>query len=231
MKKNVYMVVDTETVSLSGGIYDIGFVICDKKGVIVDEYNAMVEEIVTSPFLMQQAFYHSKIYTQYLPMLSRGYISIKPWRTIEDDLRYALSHHKVSVMCAYNLAFDAKVISGMVSDYGTCLPVLPSSVKTLDLWALACMTKLNTIRYRELAELLGWKSDAGNFLTNAECAYRFLSEDHSFVENHTALSDCIIESFILSECLKSKVKLPYDQIIANPWKLVNGHNAKGDFRK
>ena len=230
MKKNVYMVVDTETVGLQGGVYDVGLVVCDRKGNIEFEYNALVEEIITNPYEMQQAFYHSKVFTKYIPALSNGRVNVLPWLRIEQDIHEIIRDYHVNVVCAYNLAFDARVLRGMVETFGTCKPMLPTTVKTLDLWHLACMTRLNTIAYKELALAHGWVSDAGNYLTNAECTYRFLSDDPDFFEEHTALSDARIEALILSECLKSKVKLPYDKLEANPWKIVNGNSAQGSFR-
>ena len=42
--KNTFLVLDTETADLSGNVYDIGYVICNKRGEIVCERNWLVEE-------------------------------------------------------------------------------------------------------------------------------------------------------------------------------------------
>ena len=59
---------------------------------------------------------------------------------------------------------------------------------------------------------MGWVSPAGNIKTGAEFAHRYCSGDHSFIEDHTALSDSRIEVAILAECFKQKKRVPYGKI-------------------
>lgn len=46
-----------------------------------------------------------------------------------------------------------------------------------------------------------WYTESGNYSTNAEITYRFISGNTEFNEDHTALSDAEIEFSILSECV------------------------------
>ena len=91
----------------------------------------------------------------------------------------------------------------------------------LDIWQFACETKLSTATYKQIARCNGWVSDKGNIRTGAEYAYRFCSGDHGFIEDHTALSDAIIETDILTACYASKKRVPYGIMNAQPWRIVN----------
>lgn len=73
----------------------------------------------------------------------------------------------------------------------------------LDLWALSCEHLINSTRYKDFCIENGFFSPSGKyFTTNAEVAFRYLMKDIDFIEEHTALSDAIIESQILTKALK-----------------------------
>jgi len=73
-----------------------------------------------------------------------------------------------------------------------------------------------------------WVSPAGNVKTGAEFAYRFCIGDHGFIEDHTALSDCVIEVEILRQCFKTKKKIPYGKYNQAPWRIVQRKPVEGD---
>ena len=70
--KNVILVIDTETVGLEGHVYDMGWVITNKRGEILAERNWLVLENFTNPQRMMGAFYAGKTFTHYAPMLQAG---------------------------------------------------------------------------------------------------------------------------------------------------------------
>ena len=73
----------------------------------------------------------------------------------------------------------------------------------IDIWGLSCMYLLDSNNYRRLALENGYLSNTGVYFTsNAEIAKRYLSERYDFIEDHTALSDALIESEILLHTLK-----------------------------
>ena len=84
--KNRFLVLDTETADLSGNVYDIGYVICNKRGEIVLERNWLVEETFTNAKVMMGAFYAGKLFTHYAGMLERGEIKLTPWHKIVKTL-------------------------------------------------------------------------------------------------------------------------------------------------
>lgn len=73
----------------------------------------------------------------------------------------------------------------------------------VDLWNVACKKLINIDKYRNYClenNLL--TVSATYFKTSAETSFQYLMNQHNFIEEHTALSDAIIESQILTKALK-----------------------------
>ena len=79
INKLALLTIDTETVGLHGHVYDVGYIIHDKKGTIAVERNWLVEENFTDAKKMMGAFYAGKHFTHYARMLQDGLITLKPW--------------------------------------------------------------------------------------------------------------------------------------------------------
>ena len=221
------MVLDTETCDLKGHVYDVGYTIANKRGEIVTRYNALVLEIFTDAEKMMGAFYAKKLFSHYAPMLDRGEISLVPWMDIVAQMRYDISPHNVNVMAAYNLGFDRRVMRQTHSLLGDGSPIC-NKMEQLDLWQFACETKLSQKRYASIAREQGWVSAAGNIKTGAEFAYRFCSGDFGFIEDHTALSDALIETEIMADCFRQKKAVPYGKVNGSPWRIVNKKAKEND---
>ena len=217
--KKIIMVLDTEACDLAGNVYDVGYTIADRKGVILTKKNFLVEEIFTDADKMMGAFYAKKLFTHYAPMLDRSAIALTPWASIVAEMQIDVDAFGVNVLAAYNLGFDRRVMRQTNGLLGNG-PILPK-LEMLDIWQFACETKLSTATYKQIARCNGWVSDKGNIRTGAEYAYRFCSGDHGFIEDHTALSDAIIETDILTACYASKKRVPYGVMNAQPWRIVN----------
>ena len=218
--KERLMTLDTETADLTGHVYDIAFVVHEKDGTIIETYNALVDEVFTDAKKMMGAFYASKLFTHYSKMLAAGSVGFANWADIVANIQRAISDHNVKTVCAYNLGFDRRVIRNTHKSLGFSGAICPP-VKQLDIWQFACETKLSQATYKKLALDAGWVSSAGNIKTGAEYAYRFCSGDHGFIEDHTALSDALIEVDILAACFATRKKIPYNIVNAQPWRIVN----------
>ena len=217
--QKIILTLDTETADLTGNVYDVGYIIHDKNGAILTSYNALVEEIFTDAKKMMGSFYAKKLFTHYAPMLDRGDIGLVSWADIVAQMQADVETFGVNVLAAYNLGFDRRVMRQTNGLLGNG-PILPK-IEMLDIWQFACETKLSTATYKQIARCNGWVSDKGNIRTGAEYAYRFCSGDHGFIEDHTALSDAIIETDILTACYASKKRVPYGIMNAQPWRIVN----------
>ena len=219
IQKKIILVLDTECCDLAGNVYDVGYTIADRKGTILTRKNWLVEEVFTDPDKMMGAFYAKKLFSHYAPMLDAGTIGLAPWSKIVSEMQIDVDAFGVNVLAAYNLGFDRRVMRQTNERFGLG-PILPP-MDQLDVWQFACETKLSQARYKEIARELGWVSAAGNIRTGAEYAYRFCSGDHGFIEDHTALSDAIIETKILADCYACKKSVPYGIVNAQPWRIVN----------
>ena len=222
-KKSI-MVLDTEACDLAGNVYDVGYTITNRKGEVLSTFNALVLEIFTDASKMMGAFYAKKLFTHYAPMLNRSEVALMPWADIVAQIRYDMALYNVNVISAYNLGFDRRVMrqtDALLRGGNAQDPICQHGVELLDIWQFACETKLSQVTYKELARSRGWVSDKGNIRTGAEYAYRFCSGDHGFIEDHTALSDALIETDILAACYACKKTVPYGKINAQPWRIVN----------
>ena len=219
--RNIILTLDTETADLSGNVYDVGYIIHDRAGNELARFNALVEEIFTQPKIMMGAFYAKKLFSHYAPMLDAGEVKMQSWQFIIDRLRSDIELYNVSTIAAYNIGFDMRAMNQTHRALTDESKVLESPCKILDIWQFACEVKLNNRNYKRIAESLGWVSPKGNIKTGAEFAYRFCSGDHGFIEDHTALSDCVIEVEILRQCFATKKTIPYGKYNQAPWRIVN----------
>ena len=215
-----YLILDTETADLSGSVYDVGYVIVNRKGEILREYNALVREIFTDGKRMMGAFYASKIFSHYAHMLDAGTIHLEPWQEIVAQLNHDIHESGAEVICAYNAGFDFRAMRATHEMLGYSDYVLGYTMQFLDLWQFACETKLRQTDYIRIAREHGWITAKGNVQTGAEFAYRYITRNYEFAEDHTALSDAKIEAAIFAECMRQKKRIPYGVIDNMPWRLV-----------
>jgi len=228
IQTNTILVLDTETCALQGHVYDVGYTIANKRGEIVLTRNWLVQEIFTDASKMMGAFYARKLFSHYAPMLGRGDVELVPWNDIVAIMRGDIAEHGVNILAAYNLGFDRRVMRQTHGLLGDGSPIFGAGTKQLDLWQFACETKLSQKAYKRIAEENGWVSSAGNIKTGAEFAYRFCSGDFGFIEDHTALSDALIETKIMADCFATKRKIPYGIVNGSPWRIVNKKASGSD---
>ena len=123
--KKMYCVVDTETATLPYAdeiaqgdperkkkiaiakplVYDIGWTICDRAGVIHDRKQFLIAETFSVPAVFNTAYYAEKR-PIYLEMLRKGETVIKPWNEVMEIFMADLE--KVDSVGAFNAMFDFK---------------------------------------------------------------------------------------------------------------------------
>jgi len=216
-----FAVVDTETIGIENPlVYDFAVSIVDRNGHVYEDYNVLIGDVITDASLMKDAFYHKKVYTHYIPMLSAGLVKLAHWDTAIAKFRSMLAIHNVGAVCAYNMNFDVGAMWKTHLRFGNDKNNLTGGeYQRLCLWRFVVDAILSRPKYQKIATELGWfKSSTGNVITNAEKAYAYISGEWGFCEDHTAMSDVRIETEILLACLKQKGKIPYDVLKTNPWK-------------
>ena len=123
--KKFYMVLDTETATLpfaneiaNGNpelkkriaiakplVYDIGWTICDRQGVIYDRKQFLIAETFSVPAVFNTAYYAEKR-PRYLEMLRNGETTVKPWHEVMEIFLTDLD--AVDAVGAFNAMFDFK---------------------------------------------------------------------------------------------------------------------------
>jgi len=222
-------VIDTETATLWGEVFDFGMVIVNSKGKEIARYDAIVKEVYDDVKKMEKAFYFNKVDSFYEPNLRCKRMVKKSWRTICVEVSALCSKHRVSVVSAYNLAFDRRVIAATNKKYNG-FSMFPKGTKELCLWKFACTTELQSEAFDTLAVQQGWISEAGNLRTNAEVAYKFMTGNLEFSESHTALDDALIELDLLKLLMAKHKELPFG-VGGATWQLVNSDKEKVKSRK
>lgn len=205
------MVIDTETCNTLEKplIYDLGLTVLNNDGSIRFEYRAIVDEVYNGMHELMQSAHYSRKLPAYDAAIASGALQVKPLAAIRKDLHDIIKRFNVTDVWAYNAYFDRKALRNTVLTVSNGLQayMLPFGVVWRDIWHLACETALqsrNFYRYiiaNDAYTLKGWPR------TDAEITFRYLSGYANFIEEHTALSDARIESYILARLLKRKSKV------------------------
>ena len=212
-------------------IYDIAWRVVDRVGTVYSQHSFLVQETFFVPQVFNTAYYKNKR-ALYMEKFKNGEIIAKTWNEIVEILINDLQNVKMSLaynaMFDYKKAitFTEKYINALYSDNYTeweerqkasCLAepqknenfdsehLILRDIKypIADLWSLSCERLINTTAYKTKCLETAQISPSGlYFKTSAESTYRYLMDKYDFIESHTALEDCEIETKILTECLK-----------------------------
>ncbi len=86
-----------------------------------------------------------------------------------------------------------------------------------DLWQVACEKLVNRNKYKDFCLKNGLLTNSARyFKSSAESVFQYLEDSEEFIEDHTALSDAIIEARILAKALKRGAVKP--QMSAFPFR-------------
>lgn len=243
-RKKYYIVLDTEGLGLNDykkkiygkqKSYDIGYIIIDKKGHIIKMFNCLTKEIFGNPQLMETAYFNNKI-PLYEQMLSDKEVTERLFVNIIRELKRDLKKYNIKGIFAYNCNYDivalaetaqytikncpkltfAKTKNGKYRPEHEKLlqKLLDTKVEFYDIWTMACMTLCQQKTFLANAQY----TEKGNIKTNVEVVYNYIKDTNDFVEDHTALSDAIIESEILVRIFANGCK-PQKQIYF-PFRLI-----------
>jgi DNA polymerase III epsilon subunit-like protein len=207
-------------------VYDLGYTIANKKEIVLKR-NYLVKEIFENEELMNNAYFASKkpIYDK---MVAEKKVEIKPFAEIIKILQNDIKETRAEVFGAYNVGFDLDAIMQTTNfifpkifkmffkktSNGNFAPdtvkfcqtyVFRKDLEIIDLWTMACQTLCSQVTYQTyyLQE-----TEKGNIKSNAEIVYNYIEDlNGDFEEEHTALSDSIIETKILQRMLRLHKKL------------------------
>jgi len=221
IRENRTLIFDTETKGVDGKfVYDLGYIITNRRGDEFCRRRFLVREVITNPDIMRDAYYNRKIYTCYIPMLdSASEPMVMNWEDIGLTIRRDIARYNVNILSAYNLPFDLAAMRETSQLVGLQTSILAFKPTLLCLWLFACQHLFTRPTYKTMARREGWLSDAGNYRTTAEHAYRYLTCQYDYEEPHTALEDAEIEKVIFTRLLAMRKTIPYNELNAMPWRI------------
>jgi hypothetical protein len=193
MRKNVYCTLDTETVggaSAPTGMYNLGCTIHDKDGNIFATCSLLVMEHYEE---IKNDDYAKKNFAIYEQRLVAGQITaVATERQALEIVRSLCHFYGVKYVMAYNSAFDfTKTICRELLD----------EFEFIDLYLMALQTITHLKAYQKFCVDNNFKSRSGkNCATSAESVYAFITDNADYIEEHTALSDALIEMEIFVRC-------------------------------
>ena len=197
-------VIDTETTK-NGYVYDFGVAIMNVSGEIIDTMNVVIEETFNDVSDMATAYYAAKI-PAYIDAITKGELEILPFSECFKRFSALLESYGVRSVWAYNMAFDFRALNRTITELsnGFIASFFPGNVTCYDLMSSAINIIGNTRRYQKWAISHDYVTPTGRARATAETMFRFIADDDSFVEDHTALSDAIIEADILAHLVAKK---------------------------
>lgn len=211
MRKQYFLVLDVETANSTDDAltYDVGFVVCDRKGIVYDGASYVITDIFDKEKnLMETAYYNAKL-PQYYEGLKKGNFKRANFYTVREHIKELLKKYNITAVCAYNAAFDTKALNTTQrwltkSKYRWFLPY---GTKVYCIWHMACQVICTQKRYKKFCEENGFISPSGNIQTSAEVVYRYMYHDEFFEESHTGFEDVCIETEILAYCFRQHKKM------------------------
>lgn len=209
MKKKYYLVLDVETAnSLDDAMcYDVGFVVCDRKGRIYESASYVVEEVFYDRHLMNSAYYKNKL-PLYRRNIKNKVSQVATLYEVRGHIRALMDAYEIKTVCAYNAHFDRNALNKTQrwltkSKYRYFFPY---GTEILCIWHAACQLICTQKKYYKFCVENGLVSKSGNISTNAESVYRYITRNNDFEEEHTGLADVLIETQILAHCFRQHKK-------------------------
>lgn len=191
-----YIVLDTET-SKGGRVNDIGYVIGDLKTTFISKRFLIAEtNAIETPFYTEKIEYYDNL-------IDNGEVPVVPMEiAINELLNDKEKYH--ATLFAYNSPFDLNKINETLKFVGSELKI----DEIVDIRPMTSNTIINK-KYMRFVKENNYISPTGIPQTKAETMYRYLTQNTDFIENHTALSDSIIELEILRAILRKHQKRQY----------------------
>ena len=213
------LVLDTETCTIDKDFkevspynmftYDMGWAVVDKRGKVYRTRSFINKDIFfKEKDLMNSAYYANKI-PQYMEDIANGTRIVASWYEILKTLREDMAEFNIIQVYAHNMRFDYGTTVTTQrwltkSKYRYVFPYVTEICDTLKM-ANDVIGKMPT--YRRFCEEHNLFTKNGRLSMTAENLYRFIINNPTFKEKHTALEDVLIEKEILAYCFKQHKKM------------------------
>lgn len=198
-----YLIVDTET---ANGLdcpvmYDFGFAVIDEKGKVFYKASYVIAEVFFDKELMTSAYYAEKI-PMYIERINNGESKLITLFNLRNEIFHIIKKYNINKIVAHNARFDY-LSTHTTQRYLTCSKsrfFFPYGVKYIDTLKMARNALKNNEKYKAFCIDNGYLTKRNQLRFTAEIIYRFLAQNNDFKEEHTGLSDVMIEKEIFAFC-------------------------------
>lgn len=223
-KKKKFMVLDVEGNSAVKP-YNVGYVIADNDGKIYVKRSIALPDCIWENLANAIRYgicadMHKKNVEEILsdfnkPKRKRKYLAIgitQFWEMFSHDV----TKYKVKELFAYNVTFDNSALYRLFGERFNELDLQPKDIISglLD-------TRLKNQRYLDFCCENGYITEKGNFQYKAEYTYQFYTGDTNFIEEHTALSDVLIELELLLWAKRAHKKIDWN--VRQAWQELSNY--------
>lgn len=209
------MMMDTETANTltradgsldmtSVFVYDIGWQVTDKRGIVYEQKSYIVKEIFCDEKQLMQSAYYAKKIPQYMQEIAEGKRIVASYYEIRKDFCDTMQRYDTNTVCAHNARFDynATNITQRWLTKSKYRFFLPYGTEVWDTMKMARDVISHTPSYIKFCEENGFmtKHQTPRPRLTAEILYRFITGNTEFAESHTGLEDVDIERQIMAYC-------------------------------
>lgn len=196
------LILDTETTAIEPNkcfCYNLGMVIHNTEtNSTLEAKDFVITQVWDNLPLFESAYYKDKRPLYVSAMRARKARKEK-WGYVCQEMKRDIKKYNVQSCYAYNSPFDDNVISFNCNWFHTQNPIETIPIFDIRGYAHKWLCDEEYFAYCEANSLF---TESGNYSTTAEAVTRYIRQDNTFMEEHTALSDSIIETEILMECLR-----------------------------
>lgn len=209
-RKNYYLVIDTETAGTleQPFVFDIGGAVIDKKGKVYKTFSFIVDEVFYGmPDLMAVCYYQSKL-PQYRIDIDNGTRKVWSIFAIRGFITWLCNHYHIKAIMAHNAYFDYKALTNTIRNIPNPNKYFfPYGVEIWDTLKMAQDTICKQNSYKNYCIEYNFLCKNGRPRATAEILYRYITGNHDFNEEHTALADVLIEKDIFAHCIRQHKKM------------------------
>lgn len=193
------VVFDTETTSLEKPFcYNVGYIIADLNGNVFCKKDFVVEQVWHNPMLFTTAYYSNKREIYVSRMKGKRAIMEKFGYIMQEMIR-DFKAYNVELAFAYNSPFDKSVFEFNCEWFKCNNPF--DNIEIKDIMNFVHSFIAFREEYQAFCENNQLFTESGNYSTNAETLFRYITQNLEFEEEHTALADSLIEFEILRTCV------------------------------
>ena len=204
--------VDGDKLDLSQSlVYDIGWVVTDRRGNIYRERSFVIyETFVGMKDVMSSAYYAEKI-PNYWDEIQNGQRKLARFFTVYRTFLADMKEFSVNTVFAHNARFDLNALNNTIRyiSKSNRRYFFPYNTEIWDTLKMARQTIGRQKSYRNWCFRNNYvtKHRSPQVRLTAEILYRYITGCDEFVESHTGLEDVRIETKILVQCFRQHKKM------------------------